>query len=56
MTLYRGGRSQVVGDEDVEELLRRQPAAEVIVVPDAGHSIQGDKPVELAKLLRELLA
>ena len=25
--------------------------AEVIVVDDAGHSIQGDRPVELARLL-----
>jgi pimeloyl-ACP methyl ester carboxylesterase len=56
ITLYRGARSGVVGDEDVEELLRRQPAAKVVVVGDAGHSIQGDKPVELAGLLRELLA
>jgi serine acetyltransferase/pimeloyl-ACP methyl ester carboxylesterase len=56
ITLYRGGRSQVVGDEDVDELKRRQPGTTVIVVPDAGHSIQGDKPVELAALLRELLA
>jgi pimeloyl-ACP methyl ester carboxylesterase len=55
ITLYRGGRSTVVGDEDVEELLRRQPATTVIVVDDAGHSIQGDKPVELAALLRDLL-
>jgi pimeloyl-ACP methyl ester carboxylesterase len=56
ITLYRGSRSGVVGDEDVEELLRRQPDAKVIVVEGAGHSIQGDKPVELAELLRELLA
>ena len=55
ITLYRGSRSGVVGDEDVDELLRRQPGAKVIVVEGAGHSIQGDKPVELAGLLRELL-
>jgi pimeloyl-ACP methyl ester carboxylesterase len=55
ITLYRGGRSGVVGDEDVEELLRRKPDAKVVVVADAGHSIQGDKPVELAGLLRDLL-
>jgi pimeloyl-ACP methyl ester carboxylesterase len=55
ITLYRGGRSTVVGDEDVEELLRLQPATTVVVVDDAGHSIQGDRPVELAALLRDLL-
>jgi pimeloyl-ACP methyl ester carboxylesterase len=56
LTLYRGSRSGVVGDEDVEELLRRKPDATVIVVDGAGHSIQGDKPVELAGLLRDLLS
>jgi pimeloyl-ACP methyl ester carboxylesterase len=56
ITLYRGSRSGVVGDEDVEELLRRQPSATVVVVDGAGHSIQGDKPVELAGLLRDLIA
>jgi pimeloyl-ACP methyl ester carboxylesterase len=56
ITLYRGSRSGVVGDEDVDELLRRKPDAKVIVVEDAGHSIQGDKPLEMAALLRDLLA
>ena len=51
ITLVRGGASGVVGDEDVVELLRRQPACEVIVVEGAGHSIQGDKPLELASIL-----
>lgn len=55
ITLYRGGRSTVVGDEDVDELLRRKPDAKVVVVDDAGHSIQGDQPVVLAGLIRELL-
>jgi pimeloyl-ACP methyl ester carboxylesterase len=55
ITLYRGGRSGVVGDEDVEELLRRKPDATVVVVDGAGHSIQGDKPLELAELLRALI-
>ena len=53
--LVRGGTSGVVGDEDVAELQRRQPAAEVIVVDGAGHSIQGDRPVELAGIIAELL-
>ena len=51
MTLVRGGASGVVGDEDVVELLRRQPDCEVIVVEGAGHSVQGDKPLELADIL-----
>ena len=49
--LRGGAAGSVVGDEDQEELLRRQPATEVVVVEGAGHSIQGDQPVELARLL-----
>ena len=55
LLLLRGGDSGVVGDEDVEELLRRQPDTQVIVVPGAGHSIQGDKPLELAAHLETFL-
>jgi pimeloyl-ACP methyl ester carboxylesterase len=51
LMLVRGGLSGVVGDEDVAELLRRQPGARVVVVDGAGHSVQGDRPVELARLL-----
>jgi pimeloyl-ACP methyl ester carboxylesterase len=56
ITLYRGGTSGVVGDEDVDELVRRRPGTSVVVVEGAGHSIQGDRPLELAALLRDLLA
>ena len=54
--LVRGGRSGVVGDEDVAEFLRRQPRTRVEVVEGAGHSVQGDRPLELAALLRDFLA
>lgn len=53
--LARGGTSPVVGDEDVAELLRLQPSAEVVVVEGAGHSIQGDKPLELAALVNRFV-
>ena len=56
LLLVRGGLSPVVDDDDVSELLRRRPDAEVIVVDNAGHSIQGDRPVELARILTEFLA
>jgi pimeloyl-ACP methyl ester carboxylesterase len=52
LLLLRGSTSPVVDDEDVAELQRRNPRAEVVVVEGAGHSIQGDKPVELAAILR----
>ena len=53
--LVRGGRSPVVDDTDVAELLRRRPDARVEVVEGAGHSVQGDRPLELAALLRGVL-
>ena len=49
--LLRGSLSPVVDDADVAEVKRRQPTAEVVVVDGAGHSIQGDKPLELAALI-----
>ncbi len=49
--LVRGSTSPVVDDDDVAELRRRNPNAEVEVVEGAGHSIQGDKPIELARIL-----
>jgi pimeloyl-ACP methyl ester carboxylesterase len=53
--LVRGSTSPVVDDDDVAELRRRNPAAEVEVVEGAGHSIQGDQPIELARILESRL-
>jgi pimeloyl-ACP methyl ester carboxylesterase len=53
--LVLGGDSTVVKPENIEEFERRQPDARVVTVEGAGHSVQGDKPVELAKLLAQLL-
>jgi pimeloyl-ACP methyl ester carboxylesterase len=56
LLLVRGLAWSVVDDADVEELLRRQPGARVIGVEGAGHSIQGDRPLELAAILEEFFA
>lgn len=53
--LVRGADSPVVSDDDVAELTRRQPAVRVAVVEGAGHSVQGDQPLELARLIQEFL-
>ena len=52
LMLARGMREQaVVDDDDEAELLRRCPHARIEHFVDAGHSIQGDMPVELASML-----
>ena len=51
--LARGSRSPVVDDEDEAEFRRRRPSDRVVVVEDAGHSIQGDQPLVLAALIAE---
>jgi pimeloyl-ACP methyl ester carboxylesterase len=54
LMLVRGMRPQsVVDDADEEELLRRQPGARIEHVAEAGHSVQGDTPVELAELIAD---
>lgn len=55
LLLVRGGRSPVVDDADVDELLRHRPDAEVVVVDGAGHSVQGDRPRELAAHVQRFL-
>jgi len=52
LLLVRGMRPQtVVDDADEAELLRRLPAARVARLAEAGHSVQGDTPLELAALI-----
>jgi pimeloyl-ACP methyl ester carboxylesterase len=54
--LVRGMRPQsVVDDADEAELRRRQPAARVVHVAEAGHSVQGDTPVELAHIIEDFV-
>jgi pimeloyl-ACP methyl ester carboxylesterase len=57
LMLVRGMLPQsVVDDADEAELLRRVPTARVEHVEGAGHSVQGDAPVELARLIGDFLS
>ena len=53
--LVCGSASGVVSDEDRAEFRRRQPTARLETVEGAGHSIQGDRPVELAALIDDFV-
>jgi pimeloyl-ACP methyl ester carboxylesterase len=52
LLLVRGMRpDSVLDDDDERELRKRLPSAEVIHVTEAGHSVQGDAPLELAAII-----
>ena len=56
LMLVRGMLPQsVVDDDDEVELLRRAPHAQVVHVPGAGHSVQGDTPLELAAIVNRFI-
>jgi pimeloyl-ACP methyl ester carboxylesterase len=56
LLLARGMRpDSVLRDEDEQELLRRLPSAEVEHFVDAGHSLQGDTPLELAATISRFI-
>ena len=52
--LVRGGRSAMT-DADVSRFTQLAPRARVAVIPDAGHLVARDRPVELAELVRSHL-
>ena len=54
--LWQGGAWSVIDDADVAEWMQRLPATVHEVVDGAGHSIQGDRPLELVALIEDLLA
>jgi pimeloyl-ACP methyl ester carboxylesterase len=54
--LARGSLSGVVTDDDVERFRSCLPDARVEIVAGAGHSIQGDRPLELASLIGDFVA
>jgi pimeloyl-ACP methyl ester carboxylesterase len=56
LLLARGMRpDSVLDDDDERELLRRLPSAQVVHVEEAGHSLQGDTPLELAAIIEQFV-
>jgi pimeloyl-ACP methyl ester carboxylesterase len=57
LLLARGMKpDSVLGDDDELELRRQLPAAQIVHVEEAGHSLQGDTPLELAALIENFLS
>ena len=56
LMLVRGmAAGSVVSDDAEKDLLARQPGARVEHVAGAGHSVQGDRPLELAELIHSFI-
>jgi pimeloyl-ACP methyl ester carboxylesterase len=54
--LVRGmAPGSVVSDDAEKELLARQPGARIEHVAGAGHSVQGDRPLELTQLIHSFI-
>jgi pimeloyl-ACP methyl ester carboxylesterase len=45
----------VLDDDDERELRRRVPPAQVVHVAEAGHSVQGDAPLEFAAIIEDFV-
>jgi pimeloyl-ACP methyl ester carboxylesterase len=55
MMLVRGGASFHVPDEHADEFEKRRPGLRVEIVDGARHSVQSDRPVELAALIDDFV-
>ena len=53
--LVTGGDSRFVRDDDVAQFRSRMPGLRTEVVPEAGHAIQSDQPLALARLIEEFV-
>lgn len=53
--LVRGGLTQVLPRDAAERMVAAMPDAELVEVPDSGHSVPTDRPEELQKIVLEWL-
>jgi pimeloyl-ACP methyl ester carboxylesterase len=49
--VVRGEQSDVFSEADIEAMLSALPDAQAVTIPDAGHSVQGDNPLALARAI-----
>jgi pimeloyl-ACP methyl ester carboxylesterase len=53
--LVRGGDSRFVPDADLDHLRQLQPGLRAETVPDSGHAVQSDQPLQLTRLLEDFV-
>ena len=53
--LVRGAESDVLSEDTAKRMIDALPAARLVVVADAGHTVPGDQPAVFQALLREFL-
>ena len=53
--LVRGAESDVLSEDTAKRMIDALPAARLVVVPHAGHTVPGDQPAAFQALLREFL-
>ena len=53
--LVRGALSDILSDETAKRMVDELPAARLVVVPGAGHTVPGDQPAAFRSLLGEFL-
>ena len=58
--LMRGERSKILSEDAAQQMVRRMPNCQLVVIPGAGHSVQGDNPATFAaeadRFLTEVLS
>lgn len=53
--LVRGAESDVLSETTARRMIETLPAARLVVVPGAGHTVPGDQPAAFQSLLRQFL-
>jgi pimeloyl-ACP methyl ester carboxylesterase len=54
--LVRGERSNMLDADDAARMIERNSNSELVEIPDAGHRVPGDNPVDFERAVREFLA
>jgi pimeloyl-ACP methyl ester carboxylesterase len=54
--VVRGGDSDMFLDTDAQKLVNRLPDGQLVTIPGAGHTVQGDQPRALSRAMLEFLS